>query len=106
MIKKVILIIAIILIAGSVIAGEKKMTPKKEQAEMQQAMQMMGPMMGSMMESMFDTAFKVMAKPENADRLATFTKNYYDALISKGFSKEEALRIVVNMGMPSMSGMK
>ncbi len=42
------------------------------------------------------------AKPESADRLATFTKNYYDALIRKGFTKEQALQIVIATGMPRM----
>jgi hypothetical protein len=68
-------------------------------------MQMMGPMMGTMMETMIETMFKVLAKPENAQRLATFTKNYYDALIAKGFSKEEAFQMAMSMGMPALSGM-
>ncbi len=37
---------------------------------------------------------EVLAKPETAQNLATFVRNLYDALISKGFSKDEALRIV------------
>jgi len=45
---------------------------------------------------------RVMARPENADRLATFTRNYYDALIRKGFTREQALQIVIATGMPRM----
>jgi len=61
-----------------------------------------GPAMGSMMENMMVKMFQVMSRPEVAEGLATFTKNYYDALLKKGFTKEEALRIVVSVGMPSV----
>lgn len=80
--------------------------PQQEQPSQEEMMQIMGPMMGTMMENMMDTMFKVVAKPENAERLATFTKNYYDALIKKGFSKEEALQMTKSMGMPALSGMQ
>jgi hypothetical protein len=43
-----------------------------------------------------------MAKPENVELLATFTRNYYDALRRKGFTKEEALQIGVATGIPRM----
>src|SRR2546425_7445659 len=46
-------------------------------AQMAQTSAMMGPMMGQMMEAMMEGMLRVMARPENADRLATFTKNYY-----------------------------
>ncbi|HXF94947.1 MAG TPA: hypothetical protein VNI61_02475 [Gemmatimonadales bacterium] len=71
------------------------------QAGMEQQMQMMGPMMGMMMHSMMEGMLAVLAKPETAERLATFTKNYYDALVRKGFTKEEALRIVTAVGIPT-----
>jgi hypothetical protein len=45
---------------------------------------------------------KALAKPESADQLATFMKNYRDALLAKGFTREEALQIVRGTGMPSM----
>lgn len=63
---------------------------------------MMGPMMGQMMEAMMDGMLKAMAKPENVERLASFTRAYYEALMRKGFTKEEALQIVVAMGLPRM----
>ncbi len=77
--------------------------PQQQQPSQEEVMKMMG-MMGNMMENVMDTMFKVLAKPENAERLATFTKNYYDALIAKGFSKEDALRIATAIGMPALSG--
>jgi hypothetical protein len=79
---------------------------QQQQPRQEEMMRMMGPMMGNMMEAMIETMLKVLAKPENAERLATFTKNYYDALIAKGFSKEEALQMAMAMGMPALSGMK
>lgn len=82
----------------------KAQETQQKQPSQEEIMQMMGPMMGTMMENMMDTMFKVLAKPENAERLATFTRNYYEALIKKGFSKEEALQMAKTMGMPALSG--
>ena len=79
---------------------------KRQQLTQETITQLMGPMMGQMMEVMIEGMFTIMAKPENAERLATFTKNYYDALIAKGFSKEDALEIVTMTGMPSMPGVQ
>ncbi len=67
---------------------------------------MMGPMMGQMMEGMMKGLFTALAKPEMANNLATFTKNYFDALIKRGFTRDEALRIVVSVGVPAMPGAK
>src|SRR6266516_1277223 len=53
-----------------------------------------------MMQSMMEGTLRVLAKPETADQLATFTRNYYDALIRKGFTKAEALEIVTKIGVP------
>ena len=80
--------------------------PKAQVPTQQEIMTMMAPMMGTMMEAMFETMFNIMAKPKTAERLATFTKNYYDALIAKGFSKEDAIKIVTSMGIPSMPAIK
>ena len=71
-------------------------------AQMAQTSAMMSPMMGQMMEAMMEGMLRVMARPENADRLATFTKNYYDALIRRGFTKDQALQIVIATGIPRM----
>jgi len=71
-------------------------------ADSMQTSAMMRPMMGQMMEAMMEGMLKVMEKPENAERLATFTRNYYDALIRKGFTKEQALQIVIASGMPRL----
>jgi hypothetical protein len=36
----------------------------------------------------------VLTRPEVAEQLATFTRNYFEALLHKGFSRDESLRIV------------
>jgi hypothetical protein len=66
-------------------------------AQMQQAM---GPMMQQMATAMLEGTLVTMAKPENAERLADFTRHYYDALIKRGFTKEEALQIVIATRFP------
>lgn len=43
-----------------------------------------------------------LANPETAQELASFARNYYDALVAKQFSKDDALRIVVTHGFPRL----
>ncbi len=69
---------------------------------------MMGDMtqsMTNMAEAMVGAQLKVLSKPETAEQLATFTHNYYEALVKKGFTKSEALQIVTSVqGLPIASG--
>ena len=75
--------------------------------EVRQMMQgVMGPMMGEMMSSMLKSMSKTLAEPQIAQNYATFTRNYYQALIDRGFSAEEALKIVSSTGLPSMGASK
>jgi hypothetical protein len=67
-------------------------------------MEMMGPMMGRMAEATLAGTLNVLNKPSTAEQLATFTRNYYDALVKKGFTKDDALRIVMSVGIPMTSG--
>ena len=71
--------------------------PNAEAAQMQQ---MMVPMMSQMASVMLESTLTTLAKPENAERLADFTKNYFDALIKRGFTKEQSLQLVAAIGMP------
>jgi hypothetical protein len=43
---------------------------------------------------------EVASHPAIAKAMATATRNYYDALVAAGFSKDEALRIVVSAPSP------
>lgn len=62
----------------------------------------MGPMYETMMKSMIDGTLKAMGEPENIERMAAFTRRYYDALIKQGFTKEEALAIVAGVGAAAL----
>jgi hypothetical protein len=85
--------------------GTSKPAPKPApNPDMHRAMETMGPMMGQMMSSMLDGMLTILAKPETAQRTATFSKNYYDALVAKGFSNEDALKIVMAHGIPMPGG--
>ena len=80
--------------------AQRPTSPDSMQRQMQQASQMMVPMMQQMAVVMMEGTLTALAKPENADRLADFTRHYYDALIKRGFTKEEALQIVMSTGFP------
>ena len=62
--------------------------------QMRQMQEVMGPMMRANMQAMMEAALAVLARKESADQMATFSKNYLDALIAKGFTRDEALRLV------------
>lgn len=80
--------------------------PSPEEMAQAQAMmeQMMVPMMGQMMSVMLESMAKKLAEPQIAQNLATFTRNYYTALVDRGFSDEEAMRIVTSTGFPTVGG--
>lgn len=80
---------------------KKNPTPEETQKQMEQ---MMGPMMGMMMGQMIKGMAKTMAEPEVAENFATFTRQYYLALVNRGFTEEEAMRIVTSHGLPSLAG--
>ena len=74
-------------------------------AQMQQMMGMfnqMGPMYATMMKSMIEGTLKALAEPENVERMAAFTRRYYEALMKQGFTKDEALQIVAGVGVPAL----
>ncbi len=104
--KKICLCVLILLFASVCLAQDEKMTPEQQQAMIQQQMNAMTPMFGQMMRVMMTATFDVLSQPESAEKLASFTRNYYDALIKKGFSKDEALKIAMSVGMPSMPMMQ
>ena len=106
MIKRLCLCVLVILFASVCLAQDHEMTPERQQALIQQQMNAMTPMFGEMMRVMMTATFDVLSQPESAEKLASFTKNYYDALIKKGFNQDEALKIAMSIGMPSMPMMQ
>lgn len=106
--RTVLVAFALALAAGSVSAQQPAQpktdstkTPAPETVQgMGPMLQQMGPMMAQMAALTLEGTFTALAKRENAERLADFTKNYYDALIKRGFTKEQALQIVMAVGIP------
>jgi hypothetical protein len=90
-----------ILIGISLLTGCAD-TANSQVPEVDAMMQQMIPLTGKMMEVAIESSLATLARIENTDRLATFSKNFYDALVTKGFSNEEAMQIVISVGMPSM----
>ena len=45
-----------------------------------------------------------LAKPQTTKKLATFQKNYYDALVEQGFTKEQAFELLLRFGNPLADG--
>lgn len=91
-----------LLAAASIVEAQARpaqATPSQEQ--MQQQMDMMGPAMARMTENMYAGMLRALAKPESAEHLATFMKNHRDALVARGFTKDEAMQIVKGTGMPT-----
>ena len=88
---------------GPAAAQEGQREPSQEEVQMMMQNTMI-PMMGEMMNVMMDSMARTLAKPQIAENFASFTRNYYDALRTRGFTDEEALRIVTAAGIPSAGG--
>lgn len=66
----------------------------------------MAPMMSQMIQGMMEATFVVLENPQTGKRLAVFTRNYYDALVEQGFPNDEALKIIMSVGIPGPPGAK
>jgi hypothetical protein len=105
--RSTVLALALVLSAQTVAAQQPaKSDSVVRQAQQMQAqmMQSMAPMMQQMAVLSLEGTLKALAKPENAQLLAEFTKNYYDALIKSGFTPEQAIQIVIGVGLPKSAG--
>ena len=51
-----------------------------------------------------DAELALLERPQTAERLATYARNLYDALVQRGFGHEEAVRIVTAFGVPGRGG--
>jgi hypothetical protein len=71
-------------------------------AQMAGMFNQMGPMYETMTQAMVEGTLKALERPEVVDRLAAFTRRYYEALIRQGFTKDEALQIVAGVGIPAL----
>ena len=62
------------------------------------------PMFSAVMGGMYGGIIEFLARPETAVKLATFAKNYFDELMKRGFTREEALLLVRGVGIPGPTG--
>ena len=63
-------------------------------------MQSMTGVMGDMYGNLVRSSAAALAEPGTAKSLAQFSRNYFNELVAAGFSKEEALQIVIGIGIP------
>ena len=70
----------------------------------QQQARAMTPMVTEMTRATLRSSLEFYTQPSTAKALATFTKNYLDALVGVGFSRDEAMRIVAAHGLPTLPG--
>ena len=94
-----------VLTSASGAGAQAQVAPTQSDQTMQQ-LELMGPAMSKMTEGMYSGMLRALARPESAEQLASFMKNYRDALIAKGFTKEEATQIVRGTGIPAAATMK
>ncbi len=105
---KTFLICVLVMMLGFIAVGNaqekpEKPSPEAMQKQMEAAFSAMAPMMGNMMEAMIEAQLSVISKPESAEKMATYVKNFYEALLKRGFSKDEAFKIVTSVSIPSAS---
>ncbi|HTT69304.1 MAG TPA: hypothetical protein VMF70_14865 [Gemmatimonadales bacterium] len=91
------------LAAGAATAQNPPPAPPRNDsalAAMPAELQTVVPLFSRMMAAMLQGTLAVLARPETAEQLATFDRNYLDALQHHGFTRDEALRIVASVGLP------
>lgn len=97
--------LAVIGFAAQAQQPQQQQPPSPEQMKqiMQATMGAMVSMMGPMTEAVIEAQVNAAAKPETAEKVATFKKNLFDALLKKGFNQQQALQIVISTAPPSAS---
>lgn len=82
-------------------ARPQQPTPEQMQQIMQATMGAMVSVMGPMTDAVIEAQLANAAKPETAERIATFKRNLFEALMKKDFTPQQALQIVVATSPPS-----
>ena len=78
-------------------------SPKEMQSTLEQSVNAMLPSMKKILEVSMQAQLDVLAKRDSADQIAAYARNFYDALVKRGFGEDEALEIVKSVGVPSFS---
>jgi phage gp29-like protein len=101
----VLTIVALVALTGTDVHAQQtqQTPPNPEQLKqvMQATMGAMVSVMGPMTEAVIDAQLNSAAKPETAEKIATFKRNLYEALLKKGFNGIDAMQIVISTSMPS-----
>jgi hypothetical protein len=105
--RTVIAVCAALLLASQAAIAQQptarpQMPDSAGMAQMAGMFNQMGPMYENMMQAMIEGTLKVYEKPETIERLARFSRRYYEALMKQGFTREEALQIVAGAGIAGM----
>lgn len=102
----VILLVTPVALAAQQPGAAPTMSDSAQLAQMAGMFSQMGPMYETMMQSMVEGTLKAFERPETIERLARFSRRYFDALLKHGFSREEALQIVAGAGIAGMRAAK
>src|SRR5437762_12366305 len=97
-------VLALLILVG-VRPGATQQPGRPDSAMMAQMAGMfdqMGPMYESMSPAMIEGTIKALAKPATVECRAGSAERYYEALIERGCSKDEALQIVAGAGIAGM----
>jgi hypothetical protein len=52
----------------------------------------------------FVAQLNILARPETGKQLASYSKNFFDALRANGFDREDAVRVMTLVGIPTIPG--
>lgn len=95
------ILLALVLVSAKPATAQQPTSVPSDSADVRRMMGMlnqMGPMYETMTQAMIDGTIKALSRQETIDRLAQFSRRYYEALMKQGFTKEEALQIVAGAG--------
>ena len=53
-----------------------------------------------MKKELFKIRLELMSEPETAKLMAEFSRSYYEALLSEGFTALEAMQLIISVGVP------
>lgn len=95
------ILLALVLVNAKPATAQQPTSAPSDSADLRRMMGMMnqmGPMYETMTQAMIEGTIKALLRQETIDRLAQFSRRYYEALMKQGFTKEEALQIVAGAG--------
>lgn len=108
--SRTVLVAAVLLAGASAVEAQQPATQTRSDSAASAFAKMMRSMMdeqtarlGAVVAVTTAARAEALAKPETAQNLATFIRNLYDALIAKGFSKDDAMRIVSSFAATATS---